>query len=62
METMRYTEHKSGSKGVIIGLFLFIIIGGALIFWAVNNEKEPEIIGDTKSDIQRLVELDADSL
>lgn len=61
METMRYTEHKKGSKGIFIALFLFIIVGGVLIFFAMREEQEPEIIGEKKSDIQKLVELDADS-
>ncbi|MDO4282406.1 MAG: hypothetical protein Q4D02_02115 [Clostridia bacterium] len=62
METMRYTENKKSSKGVAIGLFLFILIGGVLIFLAMKSEKDPVIIGEKKSDIQKLVELDASSL
>lgn len=61
METMRYTEHKKSSKGIFIALFLFIIVGGVLIFFAMREEQEPEIIGEKKSDIQKLVELDVDS-
>lgn len=61
METMRYTEHKKGSKVVFIALFLFIVVGGVLIFLAMKEEQEPEVIGEKKSDIQKLVELDSDS-
>lgn len=62
METMRYAEHKKSSKGIVIFLFLFIIVGGVTIFLAMKEEKEPEIIGSQKSDIQKLVDLDKDTI
>lgn len=58
METMHYREKKKSYKGVIITLFLFVLIGGAIILFAINSEQEPVIIGSQESDIQRLVELD----
>ncbi|MEG0873118.1 MAG: hypothetical protein RSE00_02490 [Clostridia bacterium] len=54
METMRYGETKKSSKGLVIGLFLFVIIGGTIIFLAIKSEPEQVIVGQTKSDIQRL--------
>lgn len=58
METMRYNETKKSSKGVVIGLILFCLIGGAVIFFAIKNEEEPVVIGQTESDIQRLVDTE----
>ncbi len=62
METMRYTEHKKSSKGIVIFLFLFIIVGGAIIFLAMKDEKEPQLIGSKKSDMQKLVDIDNSAL
>ena len=62
METMRYTEHKKSSKGIVFFLFLFIIVGGAIIFLAMKDEKQPEVIGSKKSDIQKLVDIDNNTL
>lgn len=59
METMRYSETKKSAKGPIIGLLLFVIIGGAIIFLAVKSEGEPVVVGQTKSDVQRLVDTEA---
>lgn len=57
METMRYQENKKSYKGAIFGFFAFVIIGGGLIYFAISQEKEPEIIGKSKSDIQGLVDV-----
>lgn len=57
METMRYQENKKSSKGPVIAFFLFVIIGGALIFLGLKYENEPQIIGQDKSDVQGLVDL-----
>ena len=61
METMRYTERKKSSKGFIIGLFLFILLGGGFIYYAIQSETDPTIIGSEKSDINRLVDIDANT-
>jgi hypothetical protein len=59
METMRYNETKKSSKGVIFGLLLFSLIGGAIIFFAIKSETKPVVVGQTKSDVQRLVDTEA---
>lgn len=51
METMRLTEKKKSSKGVVIGLLLFFIIGAAILVFAVKTEEEPVTVG-TSTDIQ----------
>lgn len=58
MDTMHYTERKKSSKGAVIFLSLFVLIGGAIIFLAVANEQEPTIIGQNESEVNRLVDLD----
>lgn len=58
METMRYREEKKSHKGAIFAIFLFILIGSSIIIFAVKNEKDPEIIGQTTSDVQSLVDVD----
>lgn len=58
METMHYSEKKKSSKGVIIGILLFVLLGSGIIFFAVSSETEPVVIGSEESDIQRLVELE----
>ena len=58
METMRYNETKKSSKGVIIGLLLFVLVGGAIIFWAVSKEQAPVVVGQTKSDVQKLIDIE----
>lgn len=45
METMRYQENKKSYKGVIFGFFAFVIIGCGLIYFAISEEKEPQIVG-----------------
>lgn len=59
METMRYNETKKSSKGPIIALILFVLVGGGIIFWAINSEQEPVVVGETKSDVQRLVDTES---
>ena len=58
METMHYSEKKKSSKGAVIGLVLFVLIGGAIILFAVKYEGKPQLIGSKESDIQRLVDLE----
>lgn len=58
METMRYREEKKSHKGAIFAIFLFILIGSAIIIFAIKNEKDPEVIGQTASDVQSLVDVD----
>ncbi|MEG2348790.1 MAG: hypothetical protein RSB67_04000 [Clostridia bacterium] len=59
MDTMNYTEKKKSFKGPVIFLTLFLIIGGIIIFLAISSEKDPIIIGQNETDIQRLVDLDS---
>lgn len=57
METMRYQEKKKSYKGAIIGFFLFVVIGGGLIVFALQEEKAPELIGKSKEESQSLVDV-----
>lgn len=57
METMRYSETKKSSKGVIAGFCLFVAIGGGIIFYSLKNENKPTVIGKTGSETQSLVDL-----
>lgn len=59
METMRYNETKKSSKGPIIALLLFVLVGGGIIFWAINSEQEPVVVGETKSDVQKLIDTES---
>lgn len=61
METMRLTEKKKSSKGVIIGLLLFFIIGGAILYFAVKTEEEPSVVGTNpdETQTQSLVDIEA---
>lgn len=43
METMRLTEKKKSSKGIVVGLLMFFIIGGAILFFAMKMEDEPAV-------------------
>ncbi len=58
METMHYSEKRKSSKGPVIALLLFVLIGGAIIFYAIRTEEDPVVIGSQESDIQRLVEME----
>ncbi len=58
METMHYSERKKSSKGAVIGLLVFFIIGGAILYLGIKTEEEPTIIGQEESDIQRLVNIE----
>lgn len=58
METMHYNEKKKNSKGIIIAVISFVLIGAGIIIFALTSESEPVVIGSQESDIQRLVELD----
>lgn len=57
METMHYNEKKKSSKGIVISLVLFCLLGVGIIVVALKNEPEPVIMGKDKSDIQQLVDL-----
>ncbi len=61
METMRLTENKKSSKGVIIGLLLFFIIGGSILFFALKTEEEPVTVGSVSENekTQSLVDVDS---
>jgi len=52
METMKLTEKKKSSKGVVIGLLLFFVIGGAILFVALKMEDEPITVGANIDDEQ----------
>lgn len=59
METMRYSETKKSSKGFIIAFFLFVLIGGGLIYFSIKTEKEPQIVGNQKTtETQSLIDID----
>lgn len=62
METMHYSEKRKSSKGPIIALLLFMIIGGAIIVYGISTEEEPVIVGSQESDIQRLVEIEKEDI
>ena len=59
METMHYSEKRKSSKGFVIFFLAFVIIGGAIIVFAMANEEEPVVIGKNESEIQRLVDVEA---
>lgn len=54
---MRYQENKKNSKGPIIAFVSFVVIGGGLVFFALKNEAEPEIVGGTRQEVQGLVDI-----
>lgn len=58
METMHYSEKRKSSKGPVIALLLFMIIGGAIIVYGISTEEEAVVVGTQESDIQRLVEME----
>lgn len=60
METMKLTEKKKSSKGVVIGLLLFFIIGGAILYLGLKMEEEPEVVGTStdNTETQSLVDVD----
>lgn len=59
METMRLTEKKKSSKGVVIGLLLFFIIGTAILVFGIKTEEEPVIVGNsTDTQTQSLVDVE----
>ena len=60
METMRLTEKKKSSKGVVIGLLLFFIIGGTILYFGLKMEEEPEVVGTSteNTETQSLVDVD----
>lgn len=61
METMKLTEKKKSSKGVIIGLLLFFIIGSAIIFLGVKTEDNSAFVGANEKEVQTqsLVDVEA---
>lgn len=59
METMRLTEKKKSSKGVVIGLLLFFMIGTAILVLAVKTEEEPVTVGSSNdTQTQSLVDVE----
>lgn len=59
METMRLTEKKKSSKGVVIGLLLFFIIGTAILIFGIKTEDEQVTIGNsTDTETQSLVDVE----
>ena len=60
METMRLTEKKKSSKGVVIGLLFFFIIGGTILYFGLKMESEPEVVGTStdNTETQSLVDVD----
>lgn len=62
METIRYTEKKKSAKGIVIFLFLFIVIGAAIIVWAIQNEEDPALIGSDGSTAHKLENLEVTQL
>lgn len=61
METMRYSETKKSSKGFIFAFILFVGIGGSIIYLSMKSETAPKIIGQTTSEVNRLVNLDEET-
>lgn len=57
METMRYREEKKSHKGIVFAIFLFVIIGCAILVFALKNEREPEVVGQAAGDVQSLVDV-----
>ncbi len=52
METMRFREVKKSSyKGQIFFILLFLFLGAGITYFAVCNEKEPMVLGNSQSDI-----------
>ncbi|MNI45205.1 hypothetical protein D3C73_996230 [compost metagenome] len=62
METMRYRETKKSSKAVVFFILLFLVLGGAVIYYAINSETEPVVIGQVKTEVQSLKEVDSISV
>ena len=59
METMRLTEKKKSSKGVVIGLVLFFAIGTAILVFGIKTEEEPVTVGNsTDTQTQSLVDVE----
>ena len=63
METMNFRERKkSGYRLQNFCFFLFVLVGGLIIWYGIYNEKEPAIIGKNISSLEekkRLEEQDA---
>lgn len=57
METMRYQENKKTSKWPVIAFFLFVLIGGGIVFMAISTEEDPQVIGKQTEEIQGLVDV-----
>ncbi len=58
METMRYQETRKSYKGFIIGFFLFIIIGGGVIYLGIREEKTPQVVGKNNEETQSLMNVE----
>ena len=60
METMKLTEKKKSSKGVVIGLLLFFIIGGTILYFGLKMEEEPAVVGTSADNTQTQSLVDVD--
>lgn len=59
METMRLTEKKKSSKGVVIGLLLFFIIGTAILVFGIKTEEQTVTVGtSTDTQTESLVDVE----
>lgn len=59
METMRFRETKKSSyKGQIFLIVFFLLVGAGITYFAISNEKEPTLLGQSQSDIADKSDLD----
>ncbi len=58
METMRINEPKKNSKWPVVLLFLFLAVGGVIIYLAISNEQEPVVIGSKEPEMNKLVNIE----
>lgn len=57
MDTMGYNDRKKSGKGVIFGLLIFFALGAGVIYYAVSNEREPIVLGGTRTDGSSNIEI-----
>lgn len=58
METMRYSETKKSSKGIIFFFVLFCLVGGGILYFAITQEPEPIVVGKTTNQTQGYTNVD----